>query len=112
MSNADRAALGKLLPHMVRGSSALTRVLRKTPAARPAVRVVPAVVRKTAKALRKRVVAGKPVTRRIAAKIMANQTRKTLASPHKCAMALTKNKRASRVVKTAKRRLPHRVVRG
>jgi hypothetical protein len=96
LSAADAAALRRVLPHMVRGMGVLTRVLRRQPSTRPAVRAIPSIMRRTARTLRRRSAAGQPVTRRTAARAMATQTRRVLGSPRACTVALQRNVRASR----------------
>ncbi len=105
LSRADRAALRRVLPHLVRGTAVLTRILRRRRVTRPAVRAVPTIVRRTANTLTRRAATGQPVTRRTAARVMANQTRRVLGSPRTCAAALQRNVRASRAVA---RRMPTR----
>ncbi|MFN8453546.1 MAG: hypothetical protein U0401_02565 [Anaerolineae bacterium] len=107
LSRADRAALRRILPHLVRGTAILTRLLRRRGITRPAVRAVPTIVRRTAQTLTRRAAAGRPVTRQAAARVMATQTRRVLGSPRTCAAAIQRNMRASRVVA---RRMPTRTV--
>jgi hypothetical protein len=109
ISPADRRALRKILPHLVRGVAILTRILRRRRATRPAVRAIPTIVRRTMKTLKKHAAAGKPVTRRTMARAAAKQVRKVLGSPKACTAAITRNLRASRHLK--RKRLP-RVGRG
>jgi hypothetical protein len=97
LSNADRAALRRVLPHLVRGVGILTRFLRRRRITRPVVRAVPAIMRRTAATLRRRVASGQPVTRRTAARVMASQTRRVIGSPRTCASALRRNVRAATV---------------
>jgi hypothetical protein len=97
LSPADRAALRRVLPHLVRGVAVLTRVLRRRRITRPAVRVVPAVVQRTTRILVRRAAAGQPLTRRVAARVMAGQTRRMLSRPRMCAAALQRNARAARL---------------
>jgi hypothetical protein len=104
ISPRDRAALRRILPHMVRGTAILTRILRRRRATRPFVRVVPTITQRTARTLVRRAAAGQPVTRRTAARVMATQTRRVLSNPHTCTRALRRNVRAS----TAVRRVPAR----
>jgi hypothetical protein len=85
-----------MVPHLVRGAAVLTRVLRMKRITRPAVRVVPTVVRRTVKILRRGAAKGLPITRRRAAATMASQTRKVLGSPRMCAVAVKRNLAASR----------------
>src|SRR5436305_4885405 len=63
ISPADRAALRVVLPHLVRGTAILTRILRQRRITRPAVRAVPTIARRTASVLARRAAAGPPVTR-------------------------------------------------
>jgi hypothetical protein len=113
ISPADRRALRRILPHLVRGTAVLTRILRRRRITRPAVRTVPTIVRRTARTLAQRAAAGQPVTRRTAARVMATQTRRVLGSPRTCATALQRNVRCARAVarRTApSRQRPRRVV--
>lgn len=97
LSLADRRALRRLVPHLVRGASVLTRVLRMNSTTRPWVRLVPTVVRRTARTLRRSAALGRPITRAAAANMMARQTRRVLSSPRYCAAALRRNVRATRL---------------
>jgi hypothetical protein len=97
ISPRDRAALRAILPHLVRGAAILTRILRRRRITRPAVRVVPTIVRGTARTLAARAAAGQPVTRRAAGRVMAAQTRRVLSSPRICTRAIVRNQRATRV---------------
>jgi hypothetical protein len=96
ISASDRAALRRILPHLVRGVAILTRVLRRRRITRPAVRAVPTVVRRTVKTLRRRVAAGQPVNRRVAGRVMAVQTRRVLGNPRVCGAAIVRNVQATR----------------
>jgi len=96
ISPADRAALRRILPHLVRGAAILTRILRRQRITRPAVRAIPAIVRRTARTLANRAAAGQPVTRRTAGRVMAAQTRRVLSSPRTVAPAIVRNIRAAR----------------
>jgi len=97
ISPADRAALRGVLPHIIRGTAILTRILRQRRITRPAVRTVPTIARRTASVLARRAAAGQPVTRRTAARVMANQTRRVLGNPRTCGAAIQRNVRAARV---------------
>jgi hypothetical protein len=112
LSPADRAALRQVLPHMVRGTAILTRVLRQNQATRPAVRVVPTIVRSSARTLTRRASTGQPVTRKTAARVMASQTRRVLSRPQTCARAMQRNtvakRRAARPSPASRQRRPVR----
>lgn len=98
LSPKDRDALKAILPSLTRGAAVLTRILRRQPATRPAVRVVPAIVKRTAVTLKKRAAAGEPITKKTAAKAMATQTRRVLATPVICGRALQRNVRATKAI--------------
>ena len=96
---ADRRELRRVLPYMVRGAAVLTRVLRSRPDTRPAVRVVPEIVRRTSTTLARRCAAGQPVTRKAAARVMATQTRRVLGNPRTSVRAIQTNARASQAAR-------------
>jgi hypothetical protein len=95
LSRGDRQALRRMLPHLVRGVAVLTRVLRRRRVTRPAVRAVPAIVRRTVRTLARRAATGRPVTRATAGRVMAAQTRRVLGNPRTCARAIQRNVRAT-----------------
>jgi hypothetical protein len=103
ISPADRRALRRILPHLVRGVAILTRILRRRRITRPAVRAVPTIVRRTVKGLKRRAAAGKPISRKIAGRIAAKEVRRVLGNPAVCTAAITRNVKASR---TMRRRRP------
>ena len=98
LSPADQRALRTVLPHMVRGAAVLTRILRQSSATQPAVRAIPTIVQCTSLQLRRRVAAGRPITRRAAARAMARQTRRVLGSPRTCSAAIRRNVRTTSIV--------------
>jgi len=98
LSSRDRAALRNVLPHLVRGTAVLTRILRRRRSTRSAVRVVPTIVSRTARTLARRASSGQPVTRRAAARVMARQTRNVLGRPGSTVNAIQRNARATRAV--------------
>jgi hypothetical protein len=100
ISPSDRRALRRILPHLVRGTAILTRILRRRRITRPAVRAVPTIVRRTVKDLKRQAAAGKPITRKAAGKAAAAQVRKVLGSPRACAAAIQQNVRATRKLQT------------
>jgi hypothetical protein len=99
LSARDRAALRSLLPHLVRATCVLTRMLRRHRGARPAVRTVPYIVRGTVRDLSRRAAAGRPVNRRVAARVMSRQTRGVLGSPRRTAAAMRRNARATTAIR-------------
>jgi len=104
LSPADRAAMRRVLPSLVRATAVLTRILRRNRATRPAVRAVPTIVRRTAQTLQRRAASGRPITKRSAARVMARQTQKVLGSPAVCSHAVQRNVRATRAVTRSERR--------
>lgn len=98
MSQRDRRALRRLVPNLVRGAGILTRVLRMRRATRPFVRVVPTIMRRTVRTLRRGAAAGQPITRQRAGQVMARTTRRVLSSPRYCGAVLRRNIRATRAV--------------
>jgi hypothetical protein len=96
LSPRDRRALRRLLPHLVRGAAALTRILRRRRATRPAVRAVPTIMRRTVSTLKRQAAAGQPISRRAAARAASVEVRRVLGSPSACAAAIRQNVRASR----------------
>lgn len=103
ISPADRRALRRILPHLVRGTAILTRILRRRRATRPAIRAVPTIMRRTVKDLKRRAAKGVPITRRQAARAASRQVRKVLGSPRACAAAITRNVKVSRQYKRPRR---------
>jgi hypothetical protein len=103
ISPADRRALRRILPHLVRGTAILTRILRRRRVTRPLVRAVPTVVRRTIRDLRRRAAKGVPITRRTAARIAAKQVRRVLGSPKACTAAIVRNLRVSKAYKRPRR---------
>jgi hypothetical protein len=95
ISPADRAELKAVLPYLVRGTAVLTNLLRRHRHARVGVRAVPAIVGRTTRTLARRAQAGRPVTRKAAARVMATQTRKVLGNPRTCVRTIQNNQRAA-----------------
>jgi hypothetical protein len=95
LSARDRRALAALLPHLVRGTAVLTRILRRSGTTRPAVRAIPTIVQRSAMALRRRAQSGLPVNRQIAGRVLAAQTQQVLGSPAALTRAVGRNVRAT-----------------
>jgi hypothetical protein len=101
LSARDRAELRRLLPYLVRASCVLTRLLRQQRRSRPAVRAVPSIVQSTARDLSRRAATGRPVNRRVAARVMSRKTRGVLGSPRVTAAAMRRNVRATSAMRRA-----------
>jgi len=104
ISPADRRALRRILPHLVRGVAILTRILRQRRITRPAVRAVPTIVRRTIRSVKRQAAAGTPITRKTVARAAATQVRRVLGNPKACAVAIARNLKASRALKRPSRR--------
>jgi hypothetical protein len=96
LSRRDRAALRRLVPGLIRGAAILTRVLRMQRTTRPMVRVVPTIIRRTARTLVRGARSGRPISRNRAAQVMAGHTRRVLSSPLICGQVLQRNLRVAR----------------
>lgn len=105
ISPKDRRALRRILPHMVRGTAILTRILRRRRVTRPLVRVVPTIMRRTVKDLKRQAAKGIPITRKRAARTAAKQVRRVLSSPKACTAAIVRNLKVSRAYKRPRRRI-------
>ena len=104
ISPRDRRALRRILPHLVRGTAILTRILRKRSITRPAVRAVPTIMRRTVKSLKRQAAKGIPITRKTAGRAAAKQVRRVLGSPKACRAAIMRNAKVSRRYKRRPRR--------
>jgi hypothetical protein len=110
ISPRDRRTLRRLLPHLVSGAAVLTRILRRRRITRPAVRAVPTIMRRTVRSLKRQAAAGRPITRRTAARTAARQVRRVLGSPRALGAAVTRNVRAGRACRSQRSRF--RAMRG
>jgi hypothetical protein len=61
ISPDDRLELERLLPHLLRGAAAITRILHGNRNTRPAVRLVPGITDTAARTIAKRVATGEPI---------------------------------------------------
>lgn len=111
ISPRDRRALRRILPYMIRGTAILTRILRRRKATRQVVRVVPTIMRRTIKDLKKQAARGIPITRKRAGKAAAKQVHRVLSSPRACAAAMKRNVKVSRAYKRPHRRMGTAVAR-
>jgi hypothetical protein len=98
LSPRDRRALSNLLPDLLRGTAVLTRILRRNRYSRSAVRVVPTIVRRSIKQLKRQAIAGRPITRRQVARTTAREVRRVLGSRKLTGTSMTRNLRISRAV--------------
>jgi len=105
ISPKDRRALRRILPHMVRGTAILARVLRRTRQGKVGVRMVPTIMRRAVKDLKRQAAKGIPITRKRAARATAKQVRRVLSSPRACTAAVARNVKVSRAYKRRPRRV-------
>lgn len=82
----------RMTPLLVQRAVRLARVLRRSPRTRPLVPVVGSIVQQTAKTLARQAAKGKPPNAKLAVRTMAQHTARTLASPHKVAQVLARNR--------------------
>jgi hypothetical protein len=80
-------ALMRATPGLVCGISGVVHGLRRSPTTRPLVRVVPAIVRRTAATIGQQAARGAPVTPQAAVRTLARQTLRVLGSPQVAAGA-------------------------
>jgi hypothetical protein len=102
LSPRDRRALSSLLPDLLRGTAVLTRILRRHPRTRPLVRTVPNIMRRSVRLLKRRAAAGRPITRRAAARTTAREVRRILGSPRLVRASLIRNRRTSRTMRRSR----------
>jgi hypothetical protein len=81
----------RALPGLVGGLSAATRVLRRHPSARPLVRTLPTVMRRTAAQLAQRATQGRPLSPQAAVRTLAQQTARVIASPQQSRQAVRRS---------------------
>jgi hypothetical protein len=77
----------RVAPRLIRGSARVLRTLRRNPTTRPLVRVLPTIVRRTAADVVRDIQRGRPVTPQRAARQLAGETQRVLASPDQCVRA-------------------------
>jgi hypothetical protein len=85
-------ALMRATPGLVSGLSGVVHGLRRSPATRPLVRVVPAIVRSTATNIARQASHGVPVTPQAAVRTLAQQILRMLGSPQQSARAFRRSR--------------------
>jgi hypothetical protein len=85
-------ALMRATPGLVCGISGVVNGLRRSPSTRPLVRVVPAIVRRTALSVAQQAARGAPVTPETAVRALARQTLRVLGSPQQSATAFRRSR--------------------
>jgi hypothetical protein len=89
-------ALMRATPGLVCGISGIVRSLHRSPSTRPLVRVVPAIVRRTALSIAQQAARGAPVTPQTAVRTLARQTMRVLGSPQQSAGAFRRSRMLDR----------------
>jgi uncharacterized protein (DUF885 family) len=74
------SAVSRVAPNMIRSAGRVTRVLRRSPATRPLLRVMPTVIQRAATQLGRRAAQGLPVTPQAATQAVASQARQIISS--------------------------------
>lgn len=85
-------ALMRATPGLVCGISGVVNGLRRSPSTRPLVRVLPAIVRRTALSVAQQAAQGTPVTPQSAVRALARQTVRVLGSPQQSATAFRRSR--------------------
>jgi hypothetical protein len=98
LSQARRSAPSIIgaAPQLIQGAANVTRTLRRNPATRPLVRAMPTIVRSAAIDLARQANAGRRPSAPVAARILANQTARTLTSPQRCLRAYQRSQALDR----------------
>ena len=104
--------IARATPQLVRGLSRVTRTLRRNPATRRLVRVLPTIVTGTTRSLARQVARGRPITAQRAVRTLAGQTAAALSSPRVRNQALrrsqTLDRRYHRSTRTGQLAVPAR----
>jgi hypothetical protein len=90
------AALTRATPGLVCGLAGVVRVLRRDPATRPLLRVIPAIVRGTAVSVARQSAGGRTVSPRNAVRALARQTFRVLGSPRQATQAFRRSQQLDR----------------
>jgi hypothetical protein len=93
---AASPALIRAMPGLVSAVSGVVRQLYRDPATRPLIRVIPAIVRRTAASLGQRAARGGPLTPQAAVRALAQQTLRLLGSPEQSARAFRRSQALDR----------------
>jgi hypothetical protein len=87
----ERRTLERLVPQLLRAMAILTRLLRRRPGTRRALRIIPSVVKATAVPLVRAAVRGHPPTTSVVGRVLTRQTRTALTRPAVTKAALRRN---------------------
>jgi hypothetical protein len=95
--------IARATPQLVRGLSRVTRTLRRNPASRRLVRVLPTIVTGTTRSLARQVARGRPITAQRAVRTLAGQTAAALSNPRVRNQALRRSRALDRCYHRATR---------
>jgi hypothetical protein len=104
--NGAPMKIRRATPIIIKRTTCLTRVLRKSSRTRPLIKAIPTIQKSTLATLTRKAAKGKPITPQTVVRTMAKQTTRILSSPKKTAIALVKNdlKRSKLNGKSTRRR--------
>ncbi len=86
----------KVTPRLTRGVGRITRGLHRNPRTRPLVRTMPTIARRTVATIARRAATGRPVTPRLANRVLVAQTRRVLRNPRQTAQVLRRSRTLER----------------
>ncbi len=92
----ERRVLEQLVPQLVRATTVLSRLMRRRRVTRRAIRVIPTVVKATARPLAAAAVRGHPPTASVAGRVLTQQTRTVLTHPAVTRAVMRRNAAAVR----------------
>jgi hypothetical protein len=99
-----------IMPHLTRGVARVTRTLHRSKAARPLLRAVPHIAKRTVAHLARSAARGRPITPRRAVRTLARQTAHVLSHPSRAASAFRRSRALDRRYHAAARPLVGRPV--
>jgi hypothetical protein len=109
ISPRDRRALRRVLPHLVRATAILTRILRRRRRSRVGVKAVPTIMRRAVKSLKRQSRKGLPLSRRRVARTVAKQVHRVLGRPRAAATAIVRNHKLTRKIRRTRPRYRSRI---
>jgi len=89
-------AIMRSAPQLIRGLAGVTRALRRRPATRQLIRVLPHIVCRTAASLAQQTAQGRPVTPQTAVRTLARQTARVIGSPRQAVRAYRRSRALDR----------------
>lgn len=105
LSRRDRAALSRLRRELTAGAALITRLLRRHPRGRVAVRALPLIARQATGILARHAARGSPLSRRTVGRALASSFQRVLTNPTLCGRAILRNYRITKVQPAILRRL-------